>query len=81
MAMPISTVNFSVPEEVKQAFNETFASENKSAIIARLMQQAVDDRQRQRQRAVAIDDLLEMRRTQRPASEAEVAEARHVGRP
>lgn len=79
--MPISTVNFSVPEEVKQAFNETFASENKSAIIARLMQQAVDDRQRQRQRAVAIDDLLEMRRTQRPASEAEVAEARHVGRP
>ncbi len=79
--MPISTVNFSVPEEIKLAFNEAFASENKSAIIARLMQQAVDDRQRQRQRAVAIDALLEMRRTQRPASEAEVAEARHVGRP
>ena len=79
--MPISTVNFSVPEEIKLAFNEAFASESKSAIIARLMQQAVDDRQRQRQRAVAIDALLEMRRTQRPASEAEVAEARHVGRP
>src|SRR5262249_21139935 len=27
--MPIATVNFSVPEEVKQAFNETFAGENK----------------------------------------------------
>ncbi|HEV7515984.1 MAG TPA: hypothetical protein VGR07_06765 [Thermoanaerobaculia bacterium] len=83
--MPISTVNFSVPEEVKQAFNDTFATENKSAIIARLMQQAVEERQRRR--AAAIDALLEMRRTQRPASDAEdagdaeIAAARHEGRP
>jgi metal-responsive CopG/Arc/MetJ family transcriptional regulator len=79
--MPISTVNFSVPEEVKQAFNDTFATENKSAIISRLMQQAVEERQRQRRRAATIDALLELRRTQRPASDAEVAEARHEGRP
>jgi hypothetical protein len=79
--MPISTVNFSVPEEVKQAFNDTFATENKSAIIARLMQQAVEERQRQRRRAAAIDALLELRRTQRPASDAEVAAARQEGRP
>ncbi|MEA2692984.1 MAG: hypothetical protein QOJ16_2371 [Acidobacteriota bacterium] len=79
--MPVSTVNFSVPEEVKQAFNDTFASENKSAIIARLMQQAVEERQRQRRRVAAIDALLEVRRTQRPASDEEVAEARHEGRP
>jgi hypothetical protein len=67
--MPITTVNFSVPEEVKQAFNETFAGENKSAIIAGLMQQAVE--QRQRRRVVAIDALLELRRSQRPAPAAE----------
>jgi hypothetical protein len=79
--MPISTVNFSVPEEIKQAFNETFASENKSAIIARLMQQAVEDRRRQHQRAAAIDALLALRRNQRPASDAEVSEARQEGRP
>jgi metal-responsive CopG/Arc/MetJ family transcriptional regulator len=79
--MPISTVNFSVPEEIKQAFNEAFASENKSAIIARLMQQAVEERRRLRQRASAIDALLAQRRTQRPASEAEVTQARDEGRP
>jgi hypothetical protein len=79
--MPITTVNFSVPEEVKQAFNETFAGENKSAIIAGLMQQAVEQRQRQRRRAFAIDALLELRRSQRPAPAAEVAAARHEGRP
>jgi hypothetical protein len=79
--MPISTVNFSVPEEVKQAFNEAFAGENKSAIVARLMQQAVEERQRQRRRAAAIDALLDLRRGQRPASDEEIAEARREGRP
>lgn len=78
--MAISTVNFSVPEEVKQAFNETFANENKSAIIARLMQQAVEERHRQQRRSAAIDALLEMRRAQRPISDAEVAQARREGR-
>ncbi len=79
--MPISTVNFSVPEEVKQAFNETFAGENKSAIIARLMQQAIDERQRQRRRGAAIDALLDLRRGQRPVSDEEIATARREGRP
>jgi len=78
--MPISTVNFSVPEEIKQAFNETFAGENKSAVIARLMQQAVEERQRMRRRAAAIDALLELRRGQRPASDEEIAKARREGR-
>jgi len=31
MEPPMSTVNFSVPEEVKQVFNETFQGQNKSA--------------------------------------------------
>ena len=79
--MPISTVNFSVPEEIKQAFNETFAGENKSAIIARLMEQAIEERRRQRRRAAAIDALLALRRGQRPASDEEIAAARREGRP
>jgi len=43
--MPTSTVNFSVPEEVKRAFNEAFAGENKSAVIAGLMERAIEERQ------------------------------------
>ena len=29
----MATVNFSVPEDVKQAFNQAFEGKNKSAII------------------------------------------------
>jgi hypothetical protein len=79
--MTTSTVNFSVSEEIKREFNETFAGENKSALIARLMRQAIEERQRQRRRAAAIEALLELRRGQRPATAVEVAAARRKGRP
>jgi len=77
----MATVNFSVPEEVKQAFQEAFANENRSAVIARLMQQAVEEKRRQQRRAAAIDALLDLRRQQRPVSDAEIARARKAGRP
>ena len=38
----MATVNFSVPEDVKNAFNDTFKNRNKSAIIADLMREAVE---------------------------------------
>ncbi len=79
--MPTSTVNFSVPQEVKQAFNEAFAGENKSAVIARLMERAIEERQQRLRRAAAIDALLEQRRTQRPVTAAKVTAARRAGRP
>ena len=33
----MSTVNFSVPEDIKNAFNTVFEGQNKSAVIADLM--------------------------------------------
>ena len=77
----MATVNFSIPEEIKEAFQKTFSKENRSAIIARLMQEAVEERQREQRRAAAIDAVLELRRRQVPASDAEIAEARRAGRP
>jgi hypothetical protein len=77
----MATVNFSVPEEIKAAFQETFANENRSAIIARLMQEAVEERRRRQRRSVAIDALLDLRRRQRPVSKQQIAEARRAGRP
>jgi hypothetical protein len=77
----MATVNFSVPEEIKEAFQEAFANENKSAIIARLMQRAVDEKRRDLSRAAAIDKLLELRSRQRPVSAAEVARTRQADRP
>jgi hypothetical protein len=77
----MATVNFSVPEEIKEAFQEVFANENKSAVIARLMQQAVEEKRREQRRAAAIEALLDLRRKQRPVSDAEIARARKTGRP
>lgn len=77
----MATVNFSIPDEIKEAFQETFANENRSAIIARLMKEAVEDRKRQERQAAAIDALLDLRRKQRPASDREITRARRAGRP
>lgn len=74
----MATVNFSVPEEVKAAFNEAFAGENKSAVIAELMRSAVEAREVQRRRARAIDELLGLRDGQEPFVAGEVEGAREA---
>jgi hypothetical protein len=38
----MSTGNFSVPEDVKVSFNQTFEGQSKSAVIADLMREAVE---------------------------------------
>jgi hypothetical protein len=77
----MATVNFSVPEDVKKAFNEAYAGVNKSAVVAQLMRQAVDEHRRQARRRRAIERLLRLRRTGRPVAEAAVRAARTRGRP
>jgi hypothetical protein len=77
----MATVNFSVPDDVKEAFQEAFANENRSAVIAGLMRQAVEQKRREQRRAAAIEALLDLRRKQRPVSDAEIARARRAGRP
>ncbi|GAB6063174.1 hypothetical protein [Deferrisoma palaeochoriense] len=77
----MATVNFSVPDEVKKAFNETFAGRNKSAIIARLMMNAVEEERRRVRRARAIDAILELRATAPGSTDEEIRAARREGRP
>ena len=77
----MATVNFSVPDEVKEAFQEAFANEDRSAVITRLMQQAIEEKRLQQRRAAAIEALLDLRRKQRPVSDAEISLARKPGRP
>jgi hypothetical protein len=77
----MATVNFSVPDEVKEQFNRVFARENKSSVIARLMMQAVEERHLQKQRARAIDRLLKLRSQREPITMEEFNEARRAGRP
>lgn len=77
----MATVNFSVPDEVRDAFNDAFAGENKSAVIARLMQEAVEERRRQERRRQAIEGLLQLRQEMPTLTDEELRELREAGRP
>lgn len=77
----MATVNFSVPDDVRKAFNETFEGENKSAVLAGLMRRAVEERERGKRRALAIEKLLELRGATRPTTGAAIRRARRQGRP
>lgn len=76
----MSTVNFSVPDEVKQVFNETFQGKNKSAIISDLMLEAVE-RARSKQRSQAAYLRIAERRQHAPAvTQAQLRIAREAVR-
>ena len=76
----MATVNFSVPNEVKDAFNEMFGSKNKSAVISNLMMQAVAEEKTKRKRVQAIDALLALRESIPKATIEEIAMARQEER-
>ncbi|MFZ4539653.1 hypothetical protein [Propionivibrio sp.] len=77
----MSTVNFSVPDKVKDLFNATFAHKNKSAIIAELMLEAVERENQALRRTDAIDRILARRDTKPSITEEEIRTAREKGRP
>ena len=77
----MSTVNFSVPEDVKKVFNETFQGQNKSAVIADLMLEAVE-RARSKQRSKdAYQSILARRKHAPTITEVQFRAAREEGRP
>ena len=77
----MATVNFSVPEDVKERFNKAFEGQNKSQIIAELMDRAVEEQALRKRRVRAIEELLS-RRSRRPsASTAKIRKVREAGRP
>ena len=77
----MATVNFSVPDDVKEAFNVTFNGQNKSAIIAELMREAVERAQRRQRSHAAINRILERRQKAPVLTEEEIRAAREEGRP
>jgi len=77
----MATVNFSVPDEVKQAFDAAFGDQNKSAIIAELMRQAVRDHDLQARRKELLRELMATRRERPLVSHEATLAARDQGRP
>lgn len=77
----MATVNFSVPDDVKEAFNEAFKDQNKSAIIADLMREAVERAARKQRSHRAIGRILERRKHAPAVTDEEIKAAREEGRP
>lgn len=77
----MSTVNFSVPEDIKNSFNTAFEGQNKSAVIAELMRDAVERVQSQQRSKEAYQRILERRQHAPRITEEEFRAAREEGRP
>ena len=77
----MATVNFSIPDEVKNAFNATFSDVNKSAVIADLMREAVERARRKQASDRAVDAILARRRRAPVHSASELARSRTSNRP
>ena len=72
----MAKMNFSIPDHIKESFNQTFANQNKSAIVARLMQEAVAQARRKQQSDAAFNRILARRQTAPYVSIQEILQAR-----
>lgn len=81
----MATMNFSIPDDVKAAFNKAFEGENKSAVIAGLMRKAVEEKMRRAKQDETLDalieELLRVRALDPPLSDEEIRRIRVEGRP
>jgi metal-responsive CopG/Arc/MetJ family transcriptional regulator len=77
----MATVNFSVPDEVKEAFNAAYQGQNKSAVIADLMREAIERAERKKRSHEAILRIRDRRKHAPAMSNDEIRTAREVGRP
>jgi metal-responsive CopG/Arc/MetJ family transcriptional regulator len=77
----MATVNFSVPDDVKEAFNEAYKGRNKSAVITELMREAVERAERKKSSHDAIARILERRKHAPEVTDEELRAAREEGRP
>lgn len=76
----MSTINFSIPDRVKEEFNTYYAEENKSAVLTSLVEEAIERKKRQERRAKAIEAILEYRKTAPRISNEEVYRIRQESR-
>lgn len=54
----MSTMNFSIPDKVKQRFNKVFADANKSAVVTKLLEEAIERAERKQASDAAIHAIL-----------------------
>ena len=81
----MGTMNFSIPDDLKDKFNEVFEGENKSAIVSGLMRRAIEEKERRAKQDKTLDGLIEellrVRAQDPPMSDEDIRRIRAEGRP
>lgn len=77
----MATVNFSVPDDVKAAFDAAFGDRNKSSIVAELMRRAVRERRLQIKREKLFRQLGAARSSRPPVTGERIRRTRAALRP
>jgi metal-responsive CopG/Arc/MetJ family transcriptional regulator len=81
----MATMNFSIPDDIKEAFNKAFEGENKSAIVAALLRKAVEEKEHRAKEDEVLDALIEelmrARAEDPPMSDEAIRQSRIQGRP
>ena len=72
----MATMNFSIPDDVKERFNQTFVNSNKSAIVAQLLEEAIERAERKQRSDLAVKRILAIRTSNAPASAKAILRAR-----
>jgi hypothetical protein len=76
LGLVMPTVNFSVPEDIKNAFNLAFEGQNKSAVVADLMREAVERAHGQQRSKEAFERIMARRQHAPRITDAQVRAAR-----
>lgn len=72
----MATMNFSIPDDIKERFNQTFANANKSAVVSKLLEEAIERAERKQQSDAAVQRILERRKTAPYATTEEILRIR-----
>lgn len=76
----MTAMHFSIPDDVREAFEAAFAAEDQGAIIAELMREAVERARGARQHE-AIARIVARHAAAPQMSDSELTTLRHAGRP
>jgi hypothetical protein len=74
-------MNFSIPDDVKNAFDQAFDGDDKNAIVAELLRKAAEEKTRKQSRQGLVDQMREMHAVSATHGQAKITAARQSGRP
>jgi metal-responsive CopG/Arc/MetJ family transcriptional regulator len=72
----MATMNLSIPDDIKDKFNQAFHGKNKSAVVADLMVEAIERKDKQQRSKAAIDRILVRRQHAPTVTDEEIRAAR-----